>query len=92
MTCTHCGARAQTYLCATCVKDLRAKLLGMPTLVAYLNDSAVGATRMSGQGSKSGYASTVPAYDPRASACADGNRRHTRPVGAAHRQKPQTGP
>jgi hypothetical protein len=71
MTCTHCGARAQTYLCQTCMKDLRAKLLGMPTLVAYLNDSAVGATRMSGQGSKSGYTSTVPAYDPRASACAD---------------------
>ena len=45
--CVKCRAKATLFLCPTCIIDLHRQLLGLPTFVDYLHDSAVGATKLS---------------------------------------------
>jgi hypothetical protein len=45
--CVKCEGQAQLYLCPHCIIELRHQLLGLPTMLTYLYDAAVGNTKMS---------------------------------------------
>lgn len=67
--CTKCKGRAQTYLCNGCTAWLRQRLLGMPTLIDRLRDTAIGNTRLSNEASRPmGFESRTFTFDDRASA------------------------
>lgn len=67
--CVKCSGRAQTYLCVQCITWLRRELLGMPTLIGYLNDMAIADTRLSNEQSRAlGFESRTHSFDDRATA------------------------
>jgi len=68
--CQKCRGRASSgsHLCGTCTVDLRRQLLHLPTLVDYLEDAAIGLTKMGEDGgSRRGFESSTPILDFRAS-------------------------
>lgn len=66
--CVKCHGAAQTYLCRLCTTELRQQLLRMPTLVGYLQDHALGLTRLSTEQSRSrGFESRTPTLNKGAS-------------------------
>lgn len=66
--CERCRGRAENaYLCRQCVTDLRRQLLGLPTLLGHLEDTALGMTRLGNEASRQlGYESRQPSPDERA--------------------------
>lgn len=58
--CQKCFGRSQLFLCENCTVELRDQLLGMPTLVDRLNDSALGVTRLSSGSRQLGFSSRPP--------------------------------
>lgn len=68
MECQKCKSRTQLYLCNQCQVWLRYQLLGMPTLLGYLEDAAIGNTRLSNEQSHQlGFESRTPVFSDRAS-------------------------
>jgi hypothetical protein len=70
--CTKCQGQATLYLCPRCIVELRHQLLGLPTVLTWLHDSAVGDTKMSDNAGRNNRtrAETVH-YNPRARALLD---------------------
>lgn len=70
--CQKCGGRAQLFLCNTCTGDLRHQLLGLPTLLGHLADSALGLTKLTNESSRAaGFVSRTPTLDYRATMIID---------------------
>lgn len=65
--CQKCTGRAQSYLCPQCTRWLRQRLLGMPTMIGHVVDSAIGATRLGNQTRQKGFESRTPTFNDKAS-------------------------
>ena len=52
VACHVCNAPTSLNLCSTCTDRLRQRLLGLPTLIGYLDDAAVGAIRLGEPGER----------------------------------------
>lgn len=66
VVCQKCGGRAQAYLCPTCTQWLRRTLLGLPTLVGHVVDSAIGNTRLGTGQRQKGFESRTPVFNDKA--------------------------
>src|ERR1700752_5315877 len=65
--CVKCKARAQTYLCQQCQTWLRRQLLGLPTVIDYLKDAALGLTKLSNESARQlGFESRTPTFNDKA--------------------------
>ena len=68
MKCRKCKGKTQLYLCNQCQAWLRRQLLGLPTMVGYLEDAATGNTRLSNEQSRAGgFESRTPVFSDPAS-------------------------
>lgn len=72
--CTTCQGRSTLYLCPACIKWLRQQLLGLPTVVDHLQETALGQTRnnaVTDRFGAHGFESRTPTTDRRAATLLD---------------------
>lgn len=53
-TCQHCGRKSQLFLCRQHTDELREMLLGLPQLLDWLEDAAIGQVKLSDDGDRRG--------------------------------------
>lgn len=53
-TCQHCGRKSQLFLCQPHTDELREMLLGLPKLLRYLEQAALGQVKLSDDGTRRG--------------------------------------
>lgn len=53
-TCQHCARKSQLFLCQPHIDELRDMLLGLPQLLRWLEDAALGQVKLSDDGSRRG--------------------------------------